>query len=78
MRFCWDANFGGSNLGKGGKVGATFWTWNNCFINVCLLLKKIISVTPCVLCRMTERQLEKDVTEASLIGAMISVQMFWL
>lgn len=59
MHFCWDANFGESDLGKGGKVGATFWIWNNCFIDVRLLLKKSILLTPCVLCNMTERQLEK-------------------
>lgn len=75
---CWDANSGESNLGKGGKVGATFWMWNNCFINICLLLKMSILLTPCVLCTMTARQLEKELTESSLIGAMISVQMFWL
>lgn len=34
MCFCLDANYGESNLGEDGKVGAMFWRWNNCFINV--------------------------------------------
>lgn len=34
MCFCWDANYGEGNLGEEGKVGAIFWSWNNCFFNV--------------------------------------------
>lgn len=41
-----------------------------------LPLKKSISVTPGILFSMTERHLEKDLTQASLLGAVTSVQMF--
>jgi len=32
-RFYLDANYGESDLGEEGKVGAMFWSWNNCFMN---------------------------------------------
>lgn len=43
-----------------------------------LPLKKNISVTPFLICSVTETHLEKDLTKALLSGVMISVQMFWL
>lgn len=55
-------------FGDGTIVSSMYW----------LALMKTISVTPCILCSMTERHLEKDLTKASLIGVTISVQMFWL